>query len=193
MKKKNVDNSNIKLYIILALLLVIIGLVIFVVVYAFNNKNNEDVKKLNDFKAEYTLNEDQLDKVELPEVNEKITLEDLPNTTDTLTQININTLKKLFQTNKKSILFLMKNDCSFCEEFEPRVKEVLDKLKVKAYKINLSDLKQEERAEMLKYINFNGTPTTYTIRNGKVTHTLTGSVDDDTFASFIDYFYLRSN
>ena len=62
-----------------------------------------------------------------------------------------------------------------------------------AYKINISDLTNDELSELYNYIDFNGTPTTYIISNGKAIHTYTGTADQDTLSSFIDYFYIRNN
>jgi hypothetical protein len=70
---------------------------------------------------------------------------------------------------------------------------VLEKLGISAYEINLTKLSDDETKELFKYIDYEVTPATYIIANSKVNHILEGSVDEDTLLSFIDYFYYRNN
>ncbi len=183
--------KNNKKYIIIILSIVLVGLIIFCFIYAIKNKNAEDIKKIDNMK--YTMQPNQLDSIKLPEVKVEVNSKTLPNTTSTLTDIDVSTLEKLFKTSEKSIVLLVKNDCSYCQEFEPRVKELLEKLKINAYRINISNYSDSDMAKLFDYLNFEGTPTTFVIENGKVNHTLSGVVDNDTFVAFIDYFYFRSN
>lgn len=189
----NINKNNIKIYSVLILTIVMIALIIFACIYAIKNHNRDDILTLKNFNATYTLNEDQLDNVEQPIVSENITSDSLPKADDNLQEININTLKKLFQTSKKSILVLEKNDCSYCDDFEPKIIQALKEYNINAYKINISNLQSSDFTTLFKYINYEGTPTTYIIQNSKVLHNLTGTTDLDTLKAFIDYFYIRNN
>lgn len=186
-------NNNLKKYIIIIICILIIGLIVYGVFFAIKNHNRGDIKTVDNIKASYTINSDQLDSIKQPEVNEDVTLDSLPEAKNILQEIDVKTLKKLFKTSKKSILFLVKDDCQYCDAFLPIVNETLNDMNISAYKINVSEVTIAEYGELFNYINFEGTPTTYIIQNSKVLHTLTGGVDKDTLKSFIDYFYIRNN
>ena len=185
--------KNIKTYVVVFLLLIIIGLVIYGVFYAIKNHNRSEIMTLDNTKVNRTINSDQLDQVKLPVVNLPLIYDSLPETSNTVNDIDFKTFKKLFQTKGKSILFLVKDDCSFCSEYEPITEETLKELNIKGYKINVSNLTKNNKNELYNYIDYDGTPTTYIIDNGTAKHSLTGIVDKDTLKAFIDYFYTRNN
>ena len=185
--------NKIKLIGISILLVAILGLVVYGVYYAIKNHNRSDIMTLDKIDASYTLSEDQLDTIKQPNVEEAVTLDTLPETTSTIQEVNLKTMEKLFKTSQKSILVLVKDGCSFCEDYLPKLKEALEYYEISAYEINISNLKQNEYNELFNYVDFEGTPTTYVIQNSKVLHTLTGTTDIETIISFIDYFYIRNN
>lgn len=160
--------------------------------YTIKHKDDGEILTEGKIKINYSAN-GALDVVTQPTPNENITLKTLPETTGNLTEINLNTLKKLFQTTKKSILTLEKNGCSYCTEFEPKFIEALEENNATAYKINISNLSNDELTKLRNYVDYTGTPTTYIIENGKVSHSFTGTTDKDTISSFIEYFYVRTN
>ena len=185
--------KNTKIITVGLLLILMISLLIYGIYYAIKNYNRGDIKTINDIPATYSIGSDQLDKLEQPEVSETITLDTLPEAKEILQNISLKDIKKLFKTSKKSILFLVKNDCAYCDGFMPIIKDVLKELNINAYLINISEISINDYDELLNYINFSSTPTSYIIQNSKVLHTLSGSVDKDTLKSFIDYFYIRNN
>ena len=73
-----------------------------------------------------------IDKLEQPSPNEEITLDTLPDVSATLNDIDFKTMKKLFQTTKKSILIIKKDNCSYCEEFLPEASKALEEMDVVA-------------------------------------------------------------
>ncbi|MBE6158753.1 MAG: thioredoxin family protein [Firmicutes bacterium] len=187
---KNIDKKKIGIIILLVL---IVGLLVFGVIYAIKNHNRDDIKTYNNNNVKYTLSAGQLDGTSQPEVKVDVKYYILPETKSTLEEINVDTLKRLFQTEKKSLVIVSREDCSACMEYKPMLTKVLEKLGMSAYEINLSKLSDDETKELFKYIDYEVTPATYVIANSKVNHILEGSVDEDTLLSFIDYFYYRNN
>ena len=183
--------DNIKKIIIIIIGIIILSLFSYGTYYILSAKTRDGDTKANNPNAKYTISSAQLDKLEQPKVNEKVTLDTLPKTSDTLSEIDINTLKKLFQTSKKSIVVVEKDNCPYCNEYEPILIDALKYFKINAYKINLSTIKNISKVS--DYLYYEGTPTTFIIQNSKVLHTLSGAVDESTIKSFIDYFYIRNN
>lgn len=192
MKKIKLSKKT-RFYTVLGLGIITILLIIIGVIYALKNNKSGSVISTGDLPVKFTASANQVDSITLPIPDVEVSLTTLPKTTGTLTTIDFATLKKLFQTSKKSILTLEKTDCSYCEDFEPKFINSLEYYNVTAYKINISDLTNDELSELYNYIDFNGTPTTYIIENGASTHSYTGDADQDTLSSFIDYFYIRNN
>ena len=190
MKKKDM---NIKFYAIIAIFVAMVGLIIFGVIYAIGHRNESDVYKVDTGNFRFTLDEDQLDGIKQPEVNVDVIYYTLPTTKSTLEYINVDTLKKLFQNEKKSIVVLSDEGCSNCAEYLPKLENSLNNMGYSAYVIDKSKLNSNELKELSNYIDYEGTPTTYIISNSKVHHVLTGNVDEDVAVAFIDYFYTRNN
>ena len=132
-----------------------------------------------------------IDKLEQPSPNEEITLDTLPDVSATLNDIDFKTMKKLFQTTKKSILIIKKDNCSYCEEFLPEASKALEEMDVVAYTLNLTNLTLNESKSLLKYIYFEGTPTTFIIDQGKVSHVFNGVTSIEALQAFIDLYYVR--
>ena len=193
MKKINFKKINIKVCIIVLMLVFMVGLLAYGVVYAINNHNRDDIMSVNSSDYKYTLNQGQLDGVSQPKVNLEIKYDKLPENKNTIDTISIATLKKLFQTSKKSIVVLTDDNCSFSQLYIPKLTRVLEKYNLHAYAVNLTTIKESEVKELFNYIDYEATPTTYIISNSKVNHTLTGDVDEESLISFLDYFYARNN
>jgi len=191
MKKINFKQLDKKYYLVGLLLIIIIGLLIYGVVFAFNHYNDSDKVKLNNIDGKYNLSSNQLDYLEQPNPNLKKISDSLPKVEDTITEIKVDTVKELFQTSKKSILVIVRNDCSYCQSFEPKLNEALKYYDVNAYKVNLSNNKNN--SDLFKYLDFDGTPATLIIDGSKVVHSLSGDTDIETIKAFIDYYYIREN
>ncbi len=185
--------KNIKFYVIIVLLLLIIGLTIFGVIYAIKNHNKTDILTIDNMNNKITINSNQLDSISQPITDAPLVYKELPKAKDTITEIDFKTFKKIFQTEGKSILILVKDRCNYCDQFIPTFENTLNYYNIKAYKIDISKISSNASIDMYNYIDYEGTPTTYIINNGKVKHVLSGSVDEDTLKAFIDYFYLRNN
>ena len=126
MKNINLKEIDKRYYLVGFLLLIIVGLFGFCIIYAYNHYNDEDKIEINNLNEMYTLASDQLDFLNQPSPNLKLKYEEFPETSDTLNNIDINLLKKIFQTKGKSIIVVEKNDCSYCQDFEPKIIEALN-------------------------------------------------------------------
>ena len=183
--------EELKSKLIIAFSFICVALFVFAAYYAIKHKDDGEVLSTNKVNVSFSA-AGQLDVVTMPNPKQNITLKSLPETTDTLTEINFNTFKKLFMTTKKSILAVEKNNCAYCADYEPKMIEALNENDVKAYKLNISNLSTEELFKIYDFINFTGTPTTFIIENGKVTHSFSGTTDKETLSAFIEYFYVRN-
>ena len=131
-----------KQFILLIICFVIaISLLVYGIYFAIKHKNDGEVIGSGKIKINYSAN-GQVDVLTQPSPNENIVLNTLPDTTNTITKIDFKTLKKLFQTTKKSILTIEKDDCSYCISFEPKFTEALEDNGATAYKINISELNE---------------------------------------------------
>lgn len=179
---------NKKMQMILAgiLTLVAVGLVIFTIYYLLHNK---DVNKVTTNLESTTSHAAQVDKVPIKELDSKVTLDTLPETSGALTELKYKDFTKLFQTKKRSILVVTKTGCSYCEEFLPELKKALGNLGIGAYEVNISKMGKEENVG--NFLVVTGTPITYIIENGNVVHTFSGSTDTKTIEAFLDLYYVR--
>ena len=155
--------KNIKFYVIIVLLLLIIGLTIFGVIYAIKNHNKTDILTIDNMNNKITINSNQLDSISQPITDAPLVYKELP-----------------FEKGTK-------------EDIKFEIENTLNYYNIKAYKIDISKISSNASIDMYNYIDYEGTPTTYIINSGKVKHVLSGSVDEDTLKAFIDYFYLRNN
>lgn len=190
---KKIKKNDLKIIMIIILLLISIFLIVYGVNFAIKNYNRDDIMTLKNFDAKYTINSNQLDNISMPTPHLKIIYSELPKTSNTIENIDLKTVKKLFQTDKKSILILVKDDCTYCDDLLKNFEEVLKNSNLNAYKINVDELTVNQLNELYNYINFDEAPTTYIINNANVKHSLSGTADKETINAFIDYFYIRNN
>lgn len=181
-----VKNNKLKIISVAVLTLLAVGLIVFTVYYLISNK---DTNKVTTKFEEATSHAKQIDQVPIKDIDSKITLDTLPKTDGVLTKLKFQDFTKLFQTSKRSILVVTRTGCSYCEEFLPQLKNALGNLGISAYEVNMSNLGQNE--SLGKYIVVTGTPITYIIENGNVTHTFSGSTDTKTIEAFLDLYYIR--
>lgn len=88
--------------------------------------------------------------------------------TQSLTEISYEELQQLKSEKETFILEVMQDGCPHCEEFSPKLKNIVKKYKLKnVYQLNLSKLKEKESITLLEEINVKSTPTTLFYKNGK--------------------------
>ncbi len=84
-----------------------------------------------------------------------------------LKEISYSKLNTMIE-NKETFFFVVEKDgCHYCEEYVPKLEEVLSENNVVGYVINISDLSEEDYEKFDKEYNVGGTPTTIFMVNGK--------------------------
>lgn len=83
--------------------------------------------------------------------------------------INVNYKELVEKINNKEdfVLYIGKNGCSACEEFNPKFTNIVNKYKVKVYYLDLSTYSDEELKYVTNNISFTGTPTVVFMIKGK--------------------------
>ncbi len=86
-----------------------------------------------------------------------------------LKEIDYKELKEKVDKKESFILVVTRTDCSHCEAFKPKLKEVLKSNKIIAYEIPTDKLSEDDAKEFKKDYNVLGTPTTIFLKNGEET------------------------
>ncbi len=181
-----------------SLIIKILGLVIVILIgvtigYLITNRHNLsefDYPNLPDEDIDYgtSLIDDSLQPTPNVKVDDNVKQKEL---TNTLTDINFSEFKNLFKSSQKHIVVIVKDDCSFCIAFEPVLKEVLEDLDLKIYRLSTTNMSNKEIEDLYDYVYIDETPSTYIIKDGNVFKSISGNQSKDIIASFIDLFYLR--
>ena len=70
--------------------------------------------------------------------------------------------------NKETFFFIVTRDgCSHCEDYIPKVEEILEEYDIVGYNLNFSDLSEEDDEDFYSKYGINATPTTVFIKDGK--------------------------
>lgn len=99
-----------------------------------------------------------------------------------LIELNYTELKEKIDNKDDFILVITKTDCSHCEAYKPRLKDVLAKYDINAYEIALDKLSDDEKKVFNEIANVSGTPNTVFFKNGEETTTtnrLVGDIQDE--------------
>ncbi len=163
-------------------------------IYLFSQRNNLEQIDYPTIDEESDYGNSLIDQDKQPEPDVNVSDDTkLPSLTDTLTNINYNGFKKLFESTKKSMVVVVKDGCSFCKAFLPTLEDALNSLEQKIYVLNTSNLSIDEKKDLGNYIYIEGTPTTYVIKNGSVTGAIEGNKSEEIIKSWIELFYVRNN
>lgn len=84
-----------------------------------------------------------------------------------LIDISYNELKEKIDNEETFVLYIGKEGCSACEDFNPKFKSIINKYKIKTYYLDLAKYSDEEEKYVVKNISFSGTPTVLFMINGK--------------------------
>jgi len=143
-------------------LIVGVVLVIILSIFAFSNKAN---------------------KIEKP-----VTLSD---NFGEIKEIKYKDYKSMIDEGKTFIILIVREGCTYCEQFAPVVKEVVEEKKLPVYSIDISTLEENETEEFQnsnKYLKNNewGTPTTLVLQGSEVVDSLSGYTEKDKLVKFLD-------
>ena len=182
--------SKNKIIVVVILSVIMLGIGCYGIYYFF--KNNKDTVDVVQTDMEYVESSAAyVDKLEQPTPDIDVDYDELPATDGVLTELDFDAFVDLFRSSKRSILFLDKTGCAACETFKPLLKNALESYDITAYSIDVTDFADDEIRQMYDYIYFDGTPVTYIIENGKVTHTFNGATSEEVIKAFLDLYYLR--
>ena len=96
-----------------------------------------------------------------------------------------------YKEDKLTFVYYGRSGCQYCVKYAPIVKEVAKEKNIEVNYFNADQLTQEGAEKLIALNNeFNsglrGTPFTFAFKNGKLVGTLTGYVDKQQLANFID-------
>lgn len=86
-----------------------------------------------------------------------------------LKEISYSKINKMLENEEDFFFIVIKDGCSYCESFVPKVKEIVKEYDIVGYILNISDMSTEESKEFEEIYKIGGTPTTIFITKGKET------------------------
>ncbi len=92
--------------------------------------------------------------------------------------ISINELQNKYDNKETFIVVLTQTGCSHCEKYLPNLNKVLKDNNLTAFELNTTNLSDDEKATLARYISYSGTPTTVFIKNGEEETALNRLVGD---------------
>lgn len=97
---------------------------------------------------------------------------------------------ELYNSEELSIIYIGRTGCSFCEKYNPVIKEVTEENKLSYYYVDLSKLTKKDKdniynsGEVFKDENF-GTPTTIIASKGEIVKSHIGYMEKDDLIKFL--------
>ena len=86
-----------------------------------------------------------------------------------LTKIKFDDLIEKIENEDDLILLISQTTCSHCASYKPKLAEVAKKYKINIYYIEANLLNDDQKDKFKSYINFDGTPVTIFLKDGKET------------------------
>lgn len=99
-----------------------------------------------------------------------------------LKNLSYSELKNKLSNNDTFFFVVIKDGCQHCENFVPKVKEVLDEYNISGYTINYTNLSSEDNDSFYEDFQVDSTPTTIFIKDGKeisILQRITGNVSKE--------------
>lgn len=106
-----------------------------------------------------------------------------------LKSISYSELKDKLESKEKFFFIVIRDGCTFCESFVPKVEDVLDEYDIVGYKLNISDMSEKEYNEFDEIWDVSGTPTTIFIEDGleiSIMQRIDGSVSKEVFITKLE-------
>lgn len=91
-------------------------------------------------------------------------------------------LNKKLEAKETFFFVVVRDGCQHCENYIPKVEEVLKEYDIEGYKLNYSDLSSEEDEKFFEEYGISSTPTTVFIKDGKevsILQRIEGNVSKD--------------
>lgn len=103
-----------------------------------------------------------------------------------LKKIDYKEYHKMLDNKESFVLEIMRTNCSACQNFKPKLEEVVKEYKVKVYYIDTDDLDEKTQDKIFNETGISGTPTVIFYKNGKEEskyNRINGSVSTDRIIS----------
>ena len=99
-----------------------------------------------------------------------------------LKELTYNDLQNKINSKDTFFFVVIKDGCQHCENFVPKVKEVVNDYEIVGYTLNYSDLNEEDNNSFYSEYKVDSTPTTIFIKDGReisILQRITGNVSKD--------------
>lgn len=83
-----------------------------------------------------------------------------------LKEINYIEYAEKVNNNDSFILYIKQTNCNHCKSFTPKFSSVLEKNKIEAFSLNLTDMETNERNLLINELSVDSTPTVLFFKNG---------------------------
>lgn len=103
----------------------------------------------------------------------------------TYENINYSTFIEKINAKEDFVLLVWQTGCSHCEDFEPRLNEIIKEYGLKIYGLNLSELKSDEYAVIQNKTLSHATPTLVYFEDGKNNSKIIGAQSKENVINFL--------
>lgn len=105
-------------------------------------------------------------------------------------------VEKLYNDEKISLIYLGRDDCSYCERFTPVINSLKEKYKFDYTYININKLKSEDLISVINILSLDinqfGTPTLAIVQSSKLIGTQNGYTDESGLFEVLQYYGIIS-
>lgn len=112
-----------------------------------------------------------------------------------LKSISYSELNKKLNNNETFFFVVIRDGCQHCENYVPKIEEILEEYNIVGYKLNYSNLSEKEDEEFYNKFGVDSTPTTIFIKDGQETsimQRLVGNVSNEKIISKLKtYEYIK--
>lgn len=178
--KLDKDNRKIILTLTIAIVLVVIGCLVYIVV----NINRDESLSENNYIDDNTYKniEYNYDDEEEEESSSSKSFKDLDYSN--IINTNIDDFEVKVAEGKNMLVIISSDTCYYCVTFEPILNEVLVGEKAKAIRLNITNMTNAETKRLRNYYAFKAAPTLLYIKNGEVVADFEGFMDKDTLTNW---------
>ena len=177
--KLDKDNRKIILTLTIAIVLVVIGCLVYIVVNINRDESLSENNYIDDntYKnIEYNYDDEE------EESSSSKSFKDLDYTN--IINTNIDDFEVKAAEGKNMLVIISSDTCYYCVTFEPILNEVLVGEKAKAIRLNITNMTNAETKRLRNYYAFKAAPTLLYIKNGEVVADFEGFMDKDTLTNW---------
>lgn len=177
--KLDKDNRKIILTLTIAIVLVVIGCLVYIVVNINRDESLSENNYIDDntYKnIEYNYDDEE------EESSSSKSFKDLDYSN--IINTNIDDFEVKVAEGKNMLVIISSDTCYYCVTFEPILNEVLVGEKAKAIRLNITNMTNAETKRLRNYYAFKAAPTLLYIKNGEVVADFEGFMDKDTLTNW---------